>query len=694
MNLRKATTVAFFLCAASGCKFVSTPFMAATSSQSVTVAPPDLKTLTANTNGDGDSTQIQAAVDELAANGGGRVRLAVGTFNLNAPVKLRRNVTIEGSGDQETILSVNSGDGAFRGESGYYVKRAIVRNFKIINNNQPAATVIRLRGIKESIFSRIHAHGFTEGRFFDIQTEPSEDPTSPGEFNTYLNEFSHLKMTGGGKRGFVIGGSLATSATSHDSTVVTLNSYRDIYLEGIKEIGIEIVKSSDHESFRNIYIQLASSSAFGIGVRSYPGYGISDTQRTNENLGVYNHKFAQVTLNRVDPTIDPFGVVLYTSSASTLVLGLKTNLSDTKYLIDGGAFSYYLAGKLKPAAVTWNVCDTLDSRPAIPKSHNSTTETVSAGASAADVQSAIDRAKNAGGGLVLLQAGTYNFTDTINLKSKVAVMGAGYGTILNSTAPIMFTAHSVDDAGLGEFLVNTFSSGAMISVKDAQTSLFQNILFPNSQNATILQVAADQRETKWNCFRNLIGRANVGLVAQGTLSPAPHYVMENEFEDIKFSSVQSYGFVLKENVIRNYWKNPFAWLVGNGSTAFWIGNNTGEQVFLNPVATQEPNSLPGINAPSPAQSLGFDFTSTSPQTILGFSYSHWNWSSPFRTAIAHPTHLLFLNMCASGGIGADGSFSEVYGYSIDGLNTNPLNVTLVLEDVVPPKGIKRGSQGL
>ncbi|MGN0243669.1 MAG: right-handed parallel beta-helix repeat-containing protein [Lachnospiraceae bacterium] len=63
------------------------------------------------------------------------------------------------------------------------------------------------------------------------------------------------------------------------------------------------------------------------------------------------------------------------------------------------------------------------------------TTTVSKSAEASDIQSAINKAYNAGGGIVTLSSGTYMLNDSIELKSNVTLQGAGKGsTILKKSS--------------------------------------------------------------------------------------------------------------------------------------------------------------------------------------------------------------------------------------------------------------------
>jgi parallel beta-helix repeat protein len=51
---------------------------------------------------------IQAAIDSVAARGGGTVNLATGTFVITAPIRLKANVILNGAGDPNTTITSNT----------------------------------------------------------------------------------------------------------------------------------------------------------------------------------------------------------------------------------------------------------------------------------------------------------------------------------------------------------------------------------------------------------------------------------------------------------------------------------------------------------------------------------------------------------------------------------------------------------
>jgi hypothetical protein len=80
----------------------------------VTVGPGD-----ADIVGTG-SVALQAAVDHVAARGGGTVRILPGRYVLRAPVTLRSRVRLEGAGDDTVITKIPSHDCGLAADSDWY----------------------------------------------------------------------------------------------------------------------------------------------------------------------------------------------------------------------------------------------------------------------------------------------------------------------------------------------------------------------------------------------------------------------------------------------------------------------------------------------------------------------------------------------------------------------------------------------
>ena len=68
-------------------------------------APLVRRSLSVSCNGNSASQEIQAAVDQLAAKGGGTVRIGAGNCTLTNGISLRSNIILQGAGKDATILS-------------------------------------------------------------------------------------------------------------------------------------------------------------------------------------------------------------------------------------------------------------------------------------------------------------------------------------------------------------------------------------------------------------------------------------------------------------------------------------------------------------------------------------------------------------------------------------------------------------
>jgi polygalacturonase len=76
------------------------------------------------------SNSLQSAIDQVAAAGGGTVKLAAGTYNIYATTKLKSNVTLSGAGNPATTL-VGMGNFDVLQQSAEGLSNITIKNLKI-----------------------------------------------------------------------------------------------------------------------------------------------------------------------------------------------------------------------------------------------------------------------------------------------------------------------------------------------------------------------------------------------------------------------------------------------------------------------------------------------------------------------------------------------------------------------------------
>ncbi|MDT3401188.1 parallel beta-helix repeat protein [Mucilaginibacter terrae] len=82
---------------------------------------------------------IQHAIDQVSASGGGTVNLASGTYNITSPLKIKSNVTLNGSGNATT--TINGG------------------NFNVIQQNNEGLTNVTIQNLKVTGVQSISCYG-------------------------------------------------------------------------------------------------------------------------------------------------------------------------------------------------------------------------------------------------------------------------------------------------------------------------------------------------------------------------------------------------------------------------------------------------------------------------------------------------------------------------------------------------------
>lgn len=122
-----------------------------------------------------------------------------------------------------------------------------------------------------------------------------------------------------------------------------------------------------------------------------------------------------------------------------------------------GTIPAYQEGAKKPNSYSGTKTPAQVSLPDFAK-NPAKTITLSAGATAAQIQSAIDAVSKAGGGKVVLAAGQYNLTSALDLKSNVYLTGQGASTVINSSntngSPIRISSN---DVAIGNFALTGHS---------------------------------------------------------------------------------------------------------------------------------------------------------------------------------------------------------------------------------------------
>ncbi len=74
---------------------------------------------------------IQSAVDQVSASGGGTVNLATGTYVLNSSLRIKSKVTLNGSGNQATVLQATGGFTAIQ-QASEQLDNVAIQNLSII----------------------------------------------------------------------------------------------------------------------------------------------------------------------------------------------------------------------------------------------------------------------------------------------------------------------------------------------------------------------------------------------------------------------------------------------------------------------------------------------------------------------------------------------------------------------------------
>ncbi len=609
--------------------------------------------VTLNPSGGDDSAIIQNYLNAWA-NVGGQIKLSEGNFQLHQSLKLHSKVALEGRGLTTTL--VVSGEVAFETLAGEQVEMTSVRNLRVDGLQNQNATVFRLRSIVKSLFENITADNFSGGLFFDI------NPTTQGH-NTFANRFANLTMNTG-KIGFRLRGLSQAESVRAVSTVVTLNSYENIKLNNITSIGIDVVSWSDHENWNLIDISLSNSDARGIVLRS-------SSLAPDFELGVNNHKFAGIKIHRVSDSVNPIGIQLNSRTSNHSILGFDYNqLDSAKKFLDFGALSYFISSQISNVALLpgakGHVCGALD---AILASSNldATTQSLTPSQDQSDdiqIQTKIDQVSASGGGLVRLKPGRYRIGSTIYLKANVALLGSGYGTVLldgmANDGRAMLWGQSLDRLRVGDFSVEF--------PKDSQNRLavFDGIQLSRIENITatgwhrgelvVLRSQTATRVAQYNCFRNIVSDFSTkGFVLSSYGEQAS--VQHNEFNGIKILGTDGYGIVAQAGVSDNLWKDVFIWLLGHGARGVLL-NGSSRQDFVSLTITQEPKDLVGGVRTNPSGTAGIELINSVENRVLGFSFTHWNWSHP--TSIANGSGMLILNMVDNNPVGS--------GYGMQGFN--------------------------
>lgn len=195
--------------------------------------------------------------------------------------------------------------------------------------------------------------------------------------------------------------------------------------------------------------------------------------------------------------------------------------------------------------------------------------TVTAGSSVADIQNAIDRALSHGGGVVQLEDGTYNLSDTLEMKSGVVLRGSHFARLVGQMTSrrgdevVSFGRH-VTGAGLEGVTVThgKVHSPAPKDFKNRDSNLnVSGVVIRGDRNwidgANIYNNGTDPVDLKGdnNTVVNSVidGSANKGGGGNGyfSINSGNNLIMNNEIHNIRHLSIQggaAYNVVANNNL--------------------------------------------------------------------------------------------------------------------------------------------------
>lgn len=230
----------------------------------------------------GDSSDIQTKIDLAEANGGGVVKLPIGTYNITESIHLKSNVALIGNGRNKTILNVISEINTTLSDnttlSGVIVPvwhnetehkfNIGIKDFSIFCNNMSQGIV--LRKVQGGIINNVDIIGSNHNGLYVATT-----------ISTKWN-FNNIKIVGG--------------ETGVYLDTAEFNNFNNIHISDISGYDGLLIRQSRRNNFNNFVINTVNStygSSYGNGIR------FNDDSRNNNlnNFVIENIENAGVRMN-------------------------------------------------------------------------------------------------------------------------------------------------------------------------------------------------------------------------------------------------------------------------------------------------------------------------------------------------------------------------------------------------------------
>lgn len=279
------------------------------------------------------SDELQKIINLLHENGGGIIYFSPGKYELKKTLYLKSNVSLYGyQGLTKLVLYSKEG---FIVKNDEIVSFIHIKDLVFENMNSDYSYVFLIKGgLQNSIFENLRFYGSENQTLFFLCPDSKLKPPR----NVIFNEFKNIYADKCAK---------CIIYEGKPTSVISENVWINIRLMNVYKKGVEAINWVDTEKWYNLYAMAINSDVILIDINAF-------------NLEhAHGFHFYSPTLvyswSLLRNEKKPVGIRLGKNTIRNIFIGVATDKKWNNFLIDDGAFSYYIVmdtvedrSKLKP----------------------------------------------------------------------------------------------------------------------------------------------------------------------------------------------------------------------------------------------------------------------------------------------------------------------------------------------------------